>query len=328
MHDFGRHYENKTVAITGGNGYLGSALVSALRNTAARILVVSRKDVVSEAGIESLKADIRTQECWREIVQRADITFHLAGNTSVYAAAKDPADSLASTVLPLCHLMAAAREVQRPPRVLYASTATVYGLTDVLPVAEDKPLNPVTTYDLHKLFAEKQLALASNQGIVNGTSLRLANVYGPSPCASSADDRGILNKIARLAVEGVDLRVFGDGDYLRDYVYIDDVVRAFLLAGVHDGIAGQSFNVGSGTGMSVRDAFHLVVAQAASVTGKRGRIHQVPWPDGADPIEFRNYVADVSHLRRACAWSPTVPLGEGIARLIGSLVALKGRACA
>ena len=325
MDDLPSYYENKTVAITGGNGYLGSALAAALKKIAARILLVSRQDLRAEPGVESLKADIRTEECWRELVQRADITFHLAGNTSVYAAAKDPADSLTSTVLPLCHLTAAAQEAGRRPRVLYASTATVYGLTDELPVAEDRPLNPVTTYDLHKVFAERQLTLASSQGIVNGTSLRLANVYGPSPGASSADDRGILNKIARLAVEGGDVRLFGNGDYLRDYVYIDDVVRVLLLAGAHDRLAGESFNVGSGIAVTVREAFHLVTAQAERATGKRVQIHQVPWPDGADAIEFRNYVADVTRVSRACAWSPIVPLAEGIARVIDSLGAAGGR---
>ena len=312
-------YAGMTIAITGGRGYLASALTSALEKTSARILVVSRQELASTSRAACVRADIRTRECWRSIVDRADVVFHLAGNTSVYAAANDPADSLASTVLPLCELAAAARDARRRPRVLYASTATVYGLTDERPVAEDRPLEPITTYDLHKVFAERQLALASSQGFVNGTALRLANVYGPSPGASSSEDRGVLNKVARLAVGGADLRLFGTGNYVRDYVYIDDVVAAFLVAGAHDDMAGQSFNVGSGTGVTVRDAFHLVTEAARKVTGKDVRVEAAAWPAGADPIEFRNYVADVSRLTRVSGWSPTVPLADGIARLIHSL---------
>src|SRR5438552_4918428 len=138
MHDFDPSYANRTVVVTGGTGYLASALCASLKKTPARILVVSRRALAPGDGIESLTADIRTRDCWQAIVDRADIVFHLAGNTSVYAAAKDAADSLTSTVLPLVHLAAAAREAGRQPRVVYASTATVYGLTEKLPVAEDR----------------------------------------------------------------------------------------------------------------------------------------------------------------------------------------------
>ncbi|HEY3045470.1 MAG TPA: NAD-dependent epimerase/dehydratase family protein [Vicinamibacterales bacterium] len=321
MHDFAEHYEGRTVVVTGGNGYLASALSAALKKTSARVIVVSRRDLAAAAGVESLKADVRTKDCWREIVERADVVFHLAGNTSVYSAAKDPADSLTSTVLPLNHLTAVAQETRRRPRVLYASTATVYGLTEKLPVAEDRDTNPITTYDLHKLFAERQLALASRQGILEGVSLRLSNVYGPSRAASSADDRGILNKITRLAVEGSDLRLFGDGNYLRDYVYIDDVVRAFLVTGAQDGIAGRSFNVASGAGLTLRDAFQLVIERAARATGMRSRLHTVPWPEDADAIEFRNFTADIGAMSSACGWKPLVPLTEGVDRLIEDFAA-------
>jgi UDP-glucose 4-epimerase len=316
--DVAVRYANHTVAITGGRGYLASALTAALDKGAGRIVLVSRQDLAATPGIESVRADIRTPDCWREIVERADVVFHLAGNTSVYAAAKDPAESLASTVVPLCHLASAARDARRRPRVVYASTATVYGFTEALPVDESRDARPVTTYDLHKLFAEGQLALASRQDVVNGTSLRLANVYGPSPGASAAHDRGVLNRIARLAVDGGALPLFGTGEYVRDYVYIDDVIRAFLLAGLAEDMAGRSFNVGSGTGVTVREAFHLVADRAHAATGKRPRVHSVPWPENADPIELRHYVADVTALARACGWSPTVALAEGVARLVGA----------
>jgi nucleoside-diphosphate-sugar epimerase len=107
-------YKGQTVAVTGGRGYLGSALIDALRPTSARILLVSRENQEPPPGIELLAADIRTEDCWRDIVQRASVIFHLAGNTSVYAAARNPADNLNATVLPLTHLVATAQRAQRP----------------------------------------------------------------------------------------------------------------------------------------------------------------------------------------------------------------------
>ena len=309
-------YENKIVAVMGARGYLASVLVDALRKTPAHILRISRRDLLPVPGTEAIKADVRKRECWEEIVSRADVIFHLAGNTSVRAAAKDPAESLNSTVLPIAHLVAAAEAAGRKPRVIYASTATIYGLTVNLPVGEDAEPRPVTNYDLHKLFAERQLDLASKRGIVEGVSLRLANVYGPSTGAQSADDRGILNRITLLALQGVNLQLYGDGAYLRDYVHIDDVVRAFIVSGLEKGVVGRSFNVATGKGITLRDAFHLVVERVERASGRKVYIENSPWPDGADPIESRNFTADIASFQKAAGWYPLISLDQGVDGMI------------
>lgn len=316
MENFHNYYENKTVAITGASGYIASVLIDALQKTPARILCISRRDMRTISGAEIIRADVRASDCWGEIVAKADVIFHLAGNTSVYSAMKDPSDSLNSTVLPITHLVMAAQTSGRRPRVVFASTATVYGLTSNLPVSEDAPTAPITNYDLHKLFAEKQLGLASNQEILEGVSLRLANVYGASSGNSSADDRGILNKITMQALQGTNLKLYGDGNYLRDYVYINDVVRAFMIAGIKEGVVGRSFNVASSKGVTVREAFNLVAEQVARVTGKIISIENSPWPAGADPIEFRNFVADITSFQNSAGWYPTINLNEGVDRMI------------
>lgn len=312
-------YRGVRVAVTGGSGYLAHPLRCALSRSGASVLVVSRRATSLNAGETMLQADVRTPECWEPILSQADVIFHLAGNTSAYAAARDPQASLKSTVLPITHLLAAA--ARRPGvRVVYASTATVYGMTEDLPVSEETPTHPVTVYDLHKLCAEQHLRLASEKKLVEGVSLRLANVYGPSASGSSASDRGVLNKAARLALQGSDLCLYGGGRYIRDYVYIDDVVRAFLAAGVAPGVAGSSFNVASGIGRTIREAFEIVAARAEKATGKDCRIADAPWPAETDPIEYRSFVGDAGRLSSACDWTPEVGLVEGVDRLIESLV--------
>jgi UDP-glucose 4-epimerase len=309
-------YENKTVAITGASGYLASVLIDALSAKQIRILRVSRSNLPPTSGSETLTADICSIDCWEKIVEKADIIFHLAGNTSVYNAAKDPDYSLNSTVLPITLLVKAAQTLGRQPRVIFASTATIYGLTDDFPVAESMAADLVTNYDLHKLFAEQQLEMASKQEILEGVSLRLANVYGPSSSASSAEDRGILNMITRLALKGCNLKLYGDGDYIRDYVYVDDVAQAFLATGVAKDVVGKTFNVASGKGITVREAFNLVVQRVENITRNRVSIENTPWPVDADPIEYRNFVADIDSLYKTVGWRPVISFSEGIDRMI------------
>lgn len=307
---------SKVIAVTGARGYIGSALVDSLARYRPKILRVSRQKLAPIEGMASMMADIRAFDCWLDIVAQADVIFHLAGGTSVYAAAKNPAENLYSTLLPINHLVRAAQELGRRPRVIFASTATVYGLTSQLPVGEEAELKPVTVYDLHKLFGEQQLALATKQGILEGVSLRLANIYGPSSSTSSADDRGILNRVTAMALQGRDLKIFGDGEYLRDYVYIQDVINAFLLAGVAAGMGGEVFNIGSGVATSLRKAFELVVTHTEKETGRRINCDSVPWPSGADPIEFRNFVAKNEKIAAATGWQAVVGLEDGIRFLI------------
>lgn len=316
--DLRLQYEQARVVVTGGYGYIGAALAAALRETSARVVLVSRTVRPHVPGTEALTADVRTTAGWTQILERADIVFHLAGGTSARAAARDEAASLESTVRPVMLLVAAAQAAPRVPRVVYSSTATVYGVTDRLPIAEDTEPKPATTYDRHKLCAEQELARASHRGVLEGVSLRLPNVYGPSAGTSAAPDRGVLNRVARLALEGAEVPLYGGGRYVRDYVYIDDVVRAFCMAAVRAEMKGASFNVGSGTGTTVRDAFALVAERAERLTGRRARLLDAPWPPETDPIESRSFVADIRRVASWCGWRPAVSLPDGIDRLLAS----------
>lgn len=320
MHELSQaKFKEKTIVVTGAGGYIGSALVDALVSHSCRVIRVSRNRMLPLAGTESIEADIRDIAVWEEIIKRAQVIYHLAGNTSVYEAAKNPAESLHSTLLPLNHLINAAQIQQRKPRVVFTSTATVYGLTTKFPVAESVQPEPITVYDMHKLFAEQQLALATHQGSVEGISLRLANVYGVSKGVNSAEDRGILNKILTMALHGSDLNIYGDGKYLRDYVYITDVIDALLLAGVKENLGGQSYNIASGIGKTIKQVFEFAASEAEKFIDKRINVNFVPWPESSALIELRQFVADIEKFKKSTGWNPRVNIEQGVLLMLNQL---------
>jgi len=167
---------------------------------------------------------------------------------------------------------------------------------------------------------ERQLVLATKLNICDGVSLRLANVYGPSSANSAATDRGILNKITGLALVGDIVPLYGGGNYIRDYIYIDDVVDAFILASISSKSAGEVFNVGSGVGTSVRDAFNAVTQEVYRQTDKVIEMKDVPWPENSPKINMRNFIASIEKAYTCLGWSPKVSLQTGIATMVKSII--------
>jgi nucleoside-diphosphate-sugar epimerase len=168
-------------------------------------------------------------------------------------------------------------------------------------------------------MAEQYLRWYSEQGIVRGVALRLANIYGPGP-RSSRDDRGILNLMIRRALTGEPLTVYGTGEQLRDYLYIEDAARAFLAAAAHsETLSGRHFVIGSGVGHAISDALEIVASRAEARTGKPVEVRRVPPPDTLSPIERRNFVADSRRFTSATGWQPRYSLSEGIDRTMEEL---------
>jgi nucleoside-diphosphate-sugar epimerase len=308
-------YNEKTVLVTGGSGYIGSALINKLKKINCQIIRTSRNKIVSIDGVEDKITDLTTKENWIEILRNADVVFHLAGNTSIAHAEENVDDSLMSNLLPINSLINAAKELKTYPRVVYASTATVYGIVDIQPVAEDCLPKPESIYDLHKLYAEQYLAMANNQGILSAKSLRLSNVYGPSLSESLSEDRGILSRITKSCMQGHTINAYGGGNYLRDYIYIDDVVDAFLCSGIADS-PHIVLNVASGIGTTVREVFEMIANEVEKNIGISSIIQDSNWPDNTNIIETRNFIASNERLKSLLDWKVNVPLGTGIKRLV------------
>jgi nucleoside-diphosphate-sugar epimerase len=250
------------------------------------------------------------------LIEDVDVIFHLAAQTSAAKANADPLEDVSINVLPMVSLLEACRQAQSVPTVLFAGTATECGLASSLPVDETVSDEPVTIYDLHKLVAENYLKFYCHQGAVRGATLRLANVYGPGP-PSSNTDRGILNLMVRRALAGEELTVYGTGEYLRDYIFVDDVARAFIAAAENmEAVKGGHYLIGSGTSRTVVEAIQQVAARVASKTGiEVPVVHAVP-PGTLSPIDTRNFTASTTLFQGRTGWRAMVSLTEGIDRTI------------
>ena len=322
MHDIKNKLNNKVICITGASGYIGSALVNRLKNyPVKKIIRISRKKLTHQENLDDWILDLNEYDSWLKIVKQSDIIFHLSGNTSVTFAEQHPQNSLTSEVLPINNLVRASKELQLSPRVIYTSTASIYGLTKEHPVSESYEPAPITCYDSNKLHAEDHLEIASKAHIINSVSLRLANVYGPSPNESSAFDRGVLSKIVKMSFENKTISLYGSGNYIRDYIYIDDVVMALINVSVisYSEIlqnAKSVFNVSSGRGTYIRTVFNLILEEVGKITGENLKIKNVPWPNGVSEIEKRNFIGSAERLKSLTGWIPKTPVEEGIKLLV------------
>jgi nucleoside-diphosphate-sugar epimerase len=308
---------DKHILITGGGGYLGSCIVNFLQDVDCFVVRLDQpgaffSPVAGRAKVHNIVGDVREMSIWEKALVNIDIVFHLAAQTSAYEANKNPVDDLKSNVMPMLYMLETCLRKGWQKTILFSSTVTIVGMPVFLPVDETHPETPITIYDLHKQMAENYLKYYIKQDVVKGAVLRLANVYGPGP-KSSKSDRGILNKMIRKALAGESLTVYGTGDQLRDYVYVEDVALAFLKAASNiESVNGRHFIIGSGQGYTIVQAMRLVSERVALKTGIAVPLVHVDPPSSLFPIEYRNFVADTGQFSEATGWLAHYTLAEGI----------------
>ena len=324
-----RFFAGKKVMVTGASGFIANSLVLKLAEIGCRIVRLSRKTILPtlpDADIIDIQGDITKEEGWESWIDEIEVIFHLAGQTSAYTAEESPLDDWRVNVLPVMNMCKACKKKGTAPIVVFASTATVIGFSEKIPVREDCYEAPITVYDIHKLTSEKYLAHYTLSGSVRSCSLRLANVYGPGLDRGSSD-RGVINKLMRLALRGNPLTVYGEGKSIRDYVYIDDVAEAFLAAAAYSGnTTGHSYFIGSGRGCTLKASITEIAIAAEKVTGRRVEVLHADPPASLLPIEHRDFIADISAFSAATGWKPQYDLRDGLAKTAGFFASRQQRA--
>lgn len=290
------------VLVTGASGFIGRAVVAALRNRDVPVTAVDREppDQSWDSGVEVVTGDLADQQvCIAAFETRPRAVIHLAALTSVLRSVDAPMRTFAENVTITQVLLELSRGSGVGQFVL-ASTNAVVGDVGASTITADLPLRPLTPYGATKAAGEMLLSAYSGSYGVSTAALRFTNVYGPG--MSHKDS--FVPRLMRAALTGTGVRVYGDGLQRRDLVYIDDVVAAILLA-LDNGFDGRAI-VGSGSSVSVLE----LVEAVRSVTGSPIPAEHVDAPAGEMPA----VVVDVSASAEALGYKPTVSLADGLSR--------------
>ncbi len=306
----------KRILITGGLGFIGSSIAHRCVELGGDVTLLdaclepygwnmANIDGIADC-IHFIKGDVRDAGTVTPLVRNADIVFHMAAQVGREISMEEPDLDVSINCLGTLNVLEAARGMAAPPRILYAGSRGQVGEPIRLPVDESHPDHPTDVYGINKLAAEQYALLYHTVYGIPAVSLRLNNVYGPR-CQMHAGFYGILNWFMSRAMQGEPITVYGDGLQTRDYVYIDDVVDAFIRAAASDAAAGEIFCVGSG----VETVFLDMAREVVHAVGQ-GEIVHVPFPPSREKIDIKRFVVSTDKILNAMSWTPQTDLRTGV----------------
>lgn len=297
---------DQRVLITGGGGFIGSHIAATLAQlNDVRVLdnfSTGERRNVSD-GVNVIDGDVCNEETVDAALSDVDVVFHEAAMVSVPESVEHPVD---------CHDLNGSATVQlldcarrHDVRVILASSAAVYGNPESVPITEDATTDPASPYGFEKRLNEQYAQFYTETYGLPTVPLRYFNVYGSR--GLDGEYAGVIGTFVRQAQSGNPLTVEGDGEQTRDFIHVDDVVQANLLAATTDAV-GRPFNVGTGRSVTINHLAETV----RDVVGTDVPIEHVP--PRADDIERSE--ADLHNTRNLLGFDPTVSLHEGLERTL------------
>jgi nucleoside-diphosphate-sugar epimerase len=314
----GAIFRGKRVLITGGYGFLGSTLAGRLVRYGAKVTVVDSLNPLYggnpfnlrgyEPEIEAIIGDLRDPQLARRAVDGSELIFHLAAQVSYIDSLNMPLDDLALNAGVTLQLLEECRRQATPPTFVFASSRMALGRVEGATFTEATPANPLSLYGVHKYASERYLSIYHQNFGVPTIAVRITNPYGPRQQIHHSK-YSLVGWFIRQALENQTIRIFGDGEQTRDYIYIDDLAEGFLRCATAPDAIGSVVNLGSGVATRFRD----MVCTIVDVVG-RGAVEFTPWPKDYAKLETGDVVADLSLLRRLTGWRSHVDLRSGIER--------------
>jgi UDP-glucose 4-epimerase len=307
-------FAGRRVLVTGGAGFVGGALVRRLAESGARVSVLDdfsagRAEAVPD-GCTIVEASITDPDAIRSLVAEHSWIFHLAAR-GIIASMRNPREDFETNAAGTLNLLMAARDcgVQR---LVYASSASIYGNPRTLPITEEDRVGPLSPYAVSKLTGEHYCQAFYESYGVPAAIVRYSNVYGPGQRLDNPYC-GVVTRFLASAAAGQPMQIHGDGQQTRDYTFVEDAVDATILAGSHPRAEGEVFNVATGIETSV-------VELARGIAGAVGVDPAFEHIDVRDIDNIRRRALNIEKIRRMLRWAPQVPLEAGLRRTAEALV--------
>ncbi len=299
--------------VTGGGGFIGSHLVRTLVRRGERVRVLdngfagSRDRIADVLGdVEWIDGDIRDAEMVRRACRGVEVVLHHAAVASPFRSIAEPLMAHDVNVTGTLNVLIAARD-EGVRRVVFASSAAVYGNLSTTPKIEALPLQPVSPYGVHKLAGESYCPVWHSIYGLETVALRYFNVFGPSQDPKS-EYAAVIPRFITTVLAGETPVVYGDGEQSRDFIYVGNVVDINLLAATVPAAAGMIMNVGTGKKITL----NLLLAEIGRIVGRE----IVATYEPVRPGDVYESLADVSRLRSVLQYEPAVSFGEGIERTL------------
>lgn len=315
-----KSYRGSKVMVTGGLGFIGSTLAIRLAELGAQVTVVD--SLIDEYGgnlfnlhgyeerIRINIADVRTAPTMNYLVRGQDYIFNLAGQVSHLDSMEDPYTDLEINCRSQLSILEACRKFNPGVKIVFAATRQQYGKPQYLPVDERHLMIPTDVNGINKIAGEMYHLLYNNVYGIRACSLRLTNTYGPRMLLKH-NRQGFVGVFIRQAINGEEIKIFGDGKQRRDFNYVDDVVEAFLLAGADERANGEAFNLGGAEIFNHLDFVKTLIAIAGS-----GSYTIVPFPENKKKIDIGDYYGNYQKFHALAGWEPKINLATGLEKTI------------
>ena len=296
----------RRVLVTGGAGFIGSNLVRLIRNeTSADVVVLDDlssgyPDNLDGVSVELVRGDVRNIGDVAAAMSGCDTVFHLAASVGNTRSIDDPIKDSQVNVLGTLHVLESARHAG-VGKVVYSSSAGIFGELKTVPIREDHPIDPDTPYGASKLAGEKLCLAYAKLYPIEGVCLRYFNVYGRHQRYDAYGN--VIPIFAHRVLHSEPITIFGDGEQTRDFVNVRDVAQANLRAAQSAGVSG-AFNIASGTRITINQLAEMI----ATVSGRRLCVEHAAQRKG----DVRHSLADISAARSAFGYAPQVELEAGL----------------
>ncbi len=309
--------------VTGGGGFIGSHIAERLLADGHSVRVLDnfatgrRENLLGLAGeVDLVEGDIQSFERVHNAVQDCEVVFHEAALPSVPRSIQDPLTSNASNVIGTLNILLAARDAG-VRRVVYASSSSAYGTSELLPKREDQPSLPISPYAVAKLAGENYAQSFWHVYGLETVALRYFNVFGPRQDPLSQYS-AVVPKFITAALTESPATIHGDGEQSRDFTYVENVVEANLRAAESPGVGGMVFNVAYGE----RTTLNQLIEHLGAIVGRPVQVRTEEARSG----DVRHSLADISSAERHLGYAPQVDLLEGLRRTVDHYAALTEQA--